>query len=133
MSKTGMFLITILSVIFGNIIFVGIVGATLYFVFKRQINGFQIDKITKTVTEIQNALNNLDSVQIKKFQEGLDKFVQLDVNGLKTQLDVLKGFDPTKLDEILKLVKAISPNKLAVATSVVSSSLIEFPVVWKLT
>lgn len=113
MSKIGLFFTTILAVILGNIIFIGAIGLTLYFVFKKQIDGIQFDKITKTIDDIQNAVNKLDTNQLTKLQDSVDKFAGLDLDSLKNQIDSLKKFDPAKLDQILEQIKNITSKSVA--------------------
>ncbi|WP_337903302.1 hypothetical protein [Mesomycoplasma ovipneumoniae] len=107
MSKIGRFISTVLAVIVGNILLFAIIIATLYFLFKKQIENFEIDKIKASFEEFQKTFSKLDSEQIKKFQEGFDKLANLDLNSLKTQIDALKDA-PEKLQKALKSVEELS-------------------------
>ncbi|MEG3825950.1 hypothetical protein MOV3098_01765 [Mesomycoplasma ovipneumoniae] len=92
MSKIGRFVSTVLAVIVGNILLFAIIIATLYFLFKKQIENFEIDKIKASFEE---------------FQEGFDKLANLDLDSLKTQIDALKDA-PEKLQKALKSVEELS-------------------------
>ncbi|WDV48907.1 hypothetical protein [Mesomycoplasma ovipneumoniae] len=107
MSKIGRFVSTVLAVIVGNILLFAIIIATLYFLFKKQIENFEIDKIKASFEEFQKTFSKLDSEQIKKFQEGFDKLANLDLDSLKTQIDALKDA-PEKLQKALKSVEELS-------------------------
>ncbi|WP_044285899.1 hypothetical protein [Mesomycoplasma ovipneumoniae] len=107
MSKIGRFVSTVLAVIVGNILLFAIIIATLYFLFKKQIESFEIDKIKASFEEFQKTFSKLDSEQIKKFQEGFDKLANLDLNSLKTQIDALKDA-PEKLQKALQSVEELS-------------------------
>ncbi|WP_069097018.1 hypothetical protein [Mesomycoplasma ovipneumoniae] len=107
MSKIGRFISTVLAVIIGNILLFAIIIATLYFLFKKQIESFEIDKIKASFEEFQKTFSKLDSAQIKKFQEGFDKLANLDLDSLKTQIDALKDM-PEKLEKTLKSVEELS-------------------------
>ncbi|WP_337898388.1 hypothetical protein [Mesomycoplasma ovipneumoniae] len=107
MSKIGRFISTVLAVIIGNILLFAIIIATLYFLFKKQIENFEIDKIKSTFEEFQKTFSKFDSDQIKKFQEGFDKVANLDLDSLKTQIDALKDM-PEKLQKALKSVEELS-------------------------
>ncbi|QEA02357.1 hypothetical protein EHI52_01640 [Mesomycoplasma hyopneumoniae] len=133
MSRFTRFFSTVLAVIIGNILLFGIIIATLYFLFKKQIENFKFDKITKTINEIQEAVGKLDSAQIKKFQEGLNKFTSLDFDALKNQFESVKTI-PSKLDQILKQLQEISESLKKVqngsvsqaANALVNTSIFEF-------
>ncbi|AJC49955.1 hypothetical protein DR095_02535 [Mycoplasma flocculare] len=133
MSRVSRFFSTIVAVIIGNILLFAIIIATLYFLFKNQIENFKIDKIKTTISEIQEAIAKLDSSQIKKFQEGVDKFTNFDLDSFKTQLDSVKNIQ-TKLDDIIKQIKEISealkkiPSTTSPTTSAVSHSLLNWSV-----
>ncbi|WP_341490169.1 hypothetical protein [Mesomycoplasma ovipneumoniae] len=123
MSKIGRFVSTVLAVIVGNILLFAIIIATLYFLFKKQIENFEIDKIKASFEEFQKTFSKLDSEQIKKFQDGFDKLANLDLDSLKTQIDALKDA-PEKLQKALKSVeelsnalKSIKATQSAVATT----------------
>ncbi|UVO15117.1 hypothetical protein KW512_02955 [Mesomycoplasma ovipneumoniae] len=107
MSKIGRFISTVLAVIIGNILLFAIIIATLYFLFKKQIESFEIDKIKASFEEFQKTFSKLDSAQIKKFQEGFDKLANLDLDSLKTQVEALKDM-PEKLQKALKSVEELS-------------------------
>ncbi|WP_069098136.1 hypothetical protein [Mesomycoplasma ovipneumoniae] len=107
MSKIGRFISTVLAVIIGNILLFAIIIATLYFLFKKQIESFEIDKIKASFEEFQKTFSKLDSAQIKKFQEGFDKLANLDLDSLKTQVDALKDM-PEKLQKALQSVEELS-------------------------
>ncbi|WP_341488463.1 hypothetical protein [Mesomycoplasma ovipneumoniae] len=107
MSKIGRFVSTVLAVIVGNILLFAIIIATLYFLFKKQIENFEIDKIKASFEEFQKTFSKLDSEQIKKFQVGFDKLANLDLDSLKTQIDALKDA-PEKLQKALKSVEELS-------------------------
>ncbi|WP_341493360.1 hypothetical protein VQY16_01345 [Mesomycoplasma ovipneumoniae] len=107
MSKIGRFISTVLAVIVGNILLFAIIIATLYFLFKKQIESFEIDKIKASFEEFQKTFSKLDSAQIKKFQEGFDKLANLDLDSLKTQVEALKDM-PEKLQKALKSVEELS-------------------------
>ncbi len=107
MSKIGRFISTVLAVIVGNILLFAIIIATLYFLFKKQIESFEIDKIKASFEEFQKTFSKLDSEQIKKFQEGFDKLANLDLDSLKTQIDALKDA-PEKLQKALQSVEELS-------------------------
>ncbi|MDW2906476.1 hypothetical protein R7V41_02490 [Mesomycoplasma ovipneumoniae] len=107
MSKIGRFISTVLAVIIGNILLFAIIIATLYFLFKKQIESFEIDKINASFEEFQKTFSKLDSAQIKKFQEGFDKLANLDLDSLKTQVEALKDM-PEKLQKALKSVEELS-------------------------
>ncbi|WP_341491919.1 hypothetical protein [Mesomycoplasma ovipneumoniae] len=107
MSKIGRFISTVLAVIVGNILLFAIIIATLYFLFKKQIENFEIDKIKASFEEFQKTFSKLDSEQIKKFQEGFDKLANLDLDSLKTQIDALKDA-PEKLQKALQSVEELS-------------------------
>ncbi|WP_341515162.1 hypothetical protein [Mesomycoplasma ovipneumoniae] len=96
-----------MAVIVGNILLFAIIIATLYFLFKKQIENFEIDKIKASFEEFQKTFSKLDSEQIKKFQEGFDKLANLDLDSLKTQIDALKDA-PEKLQKALKSVEELS-------------------------
>ncbi|QLG43280.1 hypothetical protein [Mesomycoplasma hyopneumoniae] len=121
MSRFTRFFSTVLAVIIGNVLLFGIIIATLYFLFKKQIENFKFDKITKTINEIQEAVGKLDSAQIKKFQEGLNKFTSLDFDALKNQFESVKTI-PSKLDQILKQLQEISESLKKVQNSPVSQA-----------
>ncbi|VEU71173.1 Uncharacterised protein [Mesomycoplasma ovipneumoniae] len=107
MSKIGRFVSTVLAVIVGNILLFAIIIATLYFLFKKQIENFEIDKIKASFEEFQKTFSKLDSEQIKKFQDGFDKLANLDLDSLKTQIDALKDA-PEKLQKALQSVEELS-------------------------
>ncbi|MEG7280285.1 hypothetical protein V6B68_02355 [Mesomycoplasma ovipneumoniae str. Black Butte] len=107
MSKIGRFISTVLAVIVGNILLFAIIIATLYFLFKKQIESFEIDKIKASFEEFQKTFSKLDSEQIRKFQEGFDKLANLDLDSLKTQIDALKDA-PEKLQKALQSVEELS-------------------------
>ncbi|WP_341492610.1 hypothetical protein [Mesomycoplasma ovipneumoniae] len=107
MSKIGRFVSTVLAVIVGNILLFAIIIATLYFLFKKQIENFEIDKIKASFEEFQKTFSKLDSEQIKKFQVGFDKLANLDLDSLKTQIDALKDA-PEKLQKALQSVEELS-------------------------
>ncbi|AAV27773.1 hypothetical protein [Mesomycoplasma hyopneumoniae] len=121
MSRFTRFFSTVLAVIIGNVLLFGIIIATLYFLFKKQIENFKFDKITKTINEIQEAVGKLDSAQIKKFQEGLNKFTSLDFDALKNQFESVKTI-PSKLDQILKQLQEISESLKKVQNGSVSQA-----------
>ncbi|EXU60840.1 hypothetical protein [Mesomycoplasma ovipneumoniae] len=107
MSKIGRFISTVLAVIVGNILLFAIIIATLYFLFKKQIENFEIDKIKASFEEFQKTFSKLDSEQIRKFQEGFNKLANLDLDSLKTQIDALKDA-PEKLQKALQSVEELS-------------------------
>ncbi|MDW2926457.1 hypothetical protein [Mesomycoplasma ovipneumoniae] len=128
MSKIGRFISTVLAVIVGNILLFAIIIATLYFLFKKQIENFEIDKIKASFEEFQKTFSKLDSEQIKKFQEGFDKLANLDLDSLKTQIDALKDA-PEKLqkalasvEELSKALKNIQTAQSAGTTATVATS-----------
>lgn len=129
MSKFARFLSTVLAVVIGNIVLFAIIIGTLYFLFKKQIENFQIDKITKTISDVQDAVGKFDSEQLKKFQEGFDKFSGLDIDSLKTQLESVKDLSQ-KLEEAIKQIKQIQNNpqstSAAVSQAVSTSHIFEF-------